>query len=102
MSIGIIVIILIALIVMIWAIMEAKRLRKRLLAIFLIGLVLFAAFTIFFAFKGKQADLKSFSGITDAVKVYFSWYKIFFSNMRTLTGNVVNMNWKGNSTGMTS
>ena len=99
MMIGTALFVIAVLIIGIWVVVEIKRMRHKIFAIFLIAVILFLYFSITTVFKEKQVDLTSVSGISDAVKVYFSWLGGAFSNLKSLTANVINMNWKGNSTG---
>ena len=59
--------------VIVWLVLETKRLKHKLLAVFLIGLLLLTYFSFGIAVKGKDLDFTSFSGINDAGKLYFSW-----------------------------
>lgn len=99
MSIGVTVFILAGLIAAIWILIEIKRMKHKLFAIFLIALVLFVYFSFTAATNGKEINFKSIDGIKNIVQVYFSWLGGFFSNLKTITSNAIHMNWKGNSTG---
>jgi len=92
--------ILAVLIIAVWLIIEAKRFKHKLFAIFLIGLILFSYFSFISVFKEQQIDFKSISGITSAGKLYFSWLFSVFGNFKTITMNVINMDWKLNETGV--
>lgn len=98
MMIGVTLVIILALIVAIWLAVTVKRVRHKIFAIFLIGLILFLYFSISSVFNGKELDIKDTSGVMDAAKIYFSWLGSFFSNLKSLTADVINMDWKGNST----
>ena len=99
MSIGVTVLIIAALIAAIWIIIEIKRMKHKIFAIFLIAIILFLYFSFTAATNGKQFDFKTFDGIKNAGQIYLSWLGSFFSNVKTLAGNVIHMDWKGNSTG---
>lgn len=99
MSIGVTVLIIAALIAAIWVIIEIKRMKHKIFAIFLIAVILFLYFSFTAATSGKELNLKSIDGIKSAGQIYLSWLGSFFSNVKTLAGNVIHMNWKGNSTG---
>ena len=49
--------------------------------------------------NANSVDLTSASGIFSSVRLYFSWLGHSFDNLQVLTGNVVRMDWFGNSTG---
>ncbi|HLC86851.1 MAG TPA: hypothetical protein VJH65_01070 [Candidatus Nanoarchaeia archaeon] len=82
------------LVVAIWLIVEFKRFRHKFFALLLIGLILFLYFSITSVFSGTDVDYKSFSGLTKATKIYFSWFGSTFGNIKTITGNAINMDWK--------
>jgi len=48
--------------------------------------------------KENNMNLKSFDGIVGAGKLYFSWLGHAFENSRSILGNVIKMDWVGNST----
>lgn len=98
MIIGVALVAVAVLIVAIWGFLGLKRMRHKILAIFLIALTLFAYFSITLAFKEKNVDLESVEGITKATKFYFSWLGYAFTNLKTITAKAIKMNWKGNST----
>ena len=98
MAIGITFLIVAVLVVTIWLVIEVKRFKHKLFAIFLIGLVLFSYFSFTSVFKGQQIDFKSISGITGAGKLYFSWLFSVFGNLKEITANAIHMNWVGNET----
>ncbi len=98
MVIGIALFIILALIVVIWAFIELKRFRHKIFAIFLICLVIFLYLSTTVVFKGKDINLKTVPGITTATKIYFSWLGSIFGNLKTITANAIQMDWKGNQT----
>ncbi|MBU1136038.1 MAG: hypothetical protein KJ559_00830 [Nanoarchaeota archaeon] len=98
MVIGITLLIIGILIAAIWIIIEFKRLKHKLFAIFLIGLILFAYLSFTFTFKGQDLDFKTIPGMIEASKLYFSWIGSAFGNMKSITTNAVKMDWGGNET----
>lgn len=82
-----------AIIVVIWVVIEAKRLKHKLLAMFLIGLVLFTYITFAVSFKDKDVDLKTVPGIIDAGKLYTSWLGTLFNNAKSVTAYAAKQNW---------
>lgn len=96
MAIGITIFIVAALVIAIWIVIELKRVRHKIFAMFLIGLILFLYFSSAFVFKEKEVDLQSITGITSAVKVYFSWLGSIFVNLKSITSNAIGMDWEGN------
>lgn len=81
-----------------WFMLEYKRLKHRIFAIFLIVIILFMYFSFLIAFKGKEIDYKSVSGIIEAGKVYMNWLFFASGNFKSITTNAIQMDWKGNIT----
>jgi len=89
-------ILLIVLIIAIWLFIEFKRFRHKIVAVFLILLIVFTYFSFASVIKGKGLDLKSVDGMKQASKLYFLWLGNAFKNLKVVTSNVINMDWKGN------
>ena len=98
MQIGLIVAIVGAIVIGAWALLEFKRMKHKIMAVFLIFLFLFIYFSFTSAFKGKEIDFSNVGGISKAVKTYFSWIVFAFNNVKTITTNAIHMNWQGNKT----
>jgi hypothetical protein len=96
--VSITLILIIALIAAIWLFIEFKRFRHKLLAIFLIVLILFTYVSFSAVIKGKNLDLKTFSGMKEAGNLYVIWLGNAFNNIKVVTSNVIHMNWKVNET----
>ncbi|HTY43748.1 MAG TPA: hypothetical protein VMC80_00710 [Patescibacteria group bacterium] len=88
-GVGIAIGVILALIVIIWVSAEFKRAKHKFLAIFLVAVILFIYFSATSVFSGKNVDLKSIGGITDAFKIYFSWLGSAFGSVQTFTSNAV-------------
>ena len=102
MVIGTTVFILVILIVTIWVIIEVKRFKHKLLAIFLIGLVLFSYFSFSVVIKQhKDINFSTPSGMLRASELYFSWLGSLFGNIKQVTTNAIHMNWSGETTNST-
>jgi hypothetical protein len=98
MGVGITIFIIAALVIAIWVIVELKRVRHKIFALFLIGLILFLYFSSTFVFKGHDIDFKTIPGLTTAGKLYFTFLSSIFVNVKTITTNAIRMNWQGNET----
>ncbi len=83
-----------AIIIAIWVIIEVKRFKHKIFAIFLMILVVFLYFGAFAVFQDREVDLGSVSGVMDATKVYFSWMVNIFGNFKTLTAGAIQLDWK--------
>lgn len=95
MAIGITVLVVGILIVVIYLLVEVKRLRHKMFAIFLIVMILFTYLSFAAVLNNKDIDYKSASGMATAGKLYFSWLGSIFGNFKTLTANAIGMDWKG-------
>jgi glucan phosphoethanolaminetransferase (alkaline phosphatase superfamily) len=86
-------IVVLVLIVAIWLIIEFKRFRHKILAVFLIILVLFIYFSFVSVVKKNDIDLKTMDGIKEAGKFYLLWFGNAFKNVKVITANAVNLSW---------
>ena len=77
----------------IWIFVELKRFRHKIWAVFLIALILFSYFGFVIAIKDKGLNLKSVDGLRTAGKLYWGWLGTVFKNTKTITGNIVNLDW---------
>lgn len=84
------------LIIVIWVAIVIKRMKHKMFAVFLIGLLLFFYFSFNLVFQGKNVDFKSISGVTEAGRIYLSWLGTIFTNAKSITMNAIKMDWKGN------
>jgi hypothetical protein len=82
----------------IWLIIEFKRMRHKILAIFLIVLILFTYFSFSAVIKEKNLDLKTFDGMKEAGRLYFLWIGNAFTNVKVITSNAINLSWGVNET----
>jgi len=98
MVIGITILVIAVVIVAIWVIIEMKRLKHKLFAVFLIGLILFGYFSFTFSLRGQETDFKTIPGVIEASKIYFSWLGAVFGNMKLITTNAIKMDWESNET----
>jgi hypothetical protein len=98
MAFGTIILISAILIIAIWMIFGFKRVKYKLLALFLIALILFSIFSFNSAFKGKDFSVNNASDLGKVIKVYFSWLGNIFNNFKAISGQAVKMDWKSNNT----
>ncbi len=95
--IGGILFIVVILIVVVWLLIELKRMRHKFFAIFLIILILLAYISFAVVFKDKEIDFKTVSGVINAGKIYFGWLSSVFGNLKTITTYAIKMNWGNES-----
>ena len=91
--IGIILIIVSILVLGIWIMVELRRFKHQLCAFVLIALSLFAYISFTLTTRNHDIDYTSFSGITEAVKIYFSWLGSVFVNIRSIVGHAIGLDW---------
>lgn len=82
------------LIVAIWVIIEIKRLKHKLFAIFLIAFILFGYISFTFVLRGQDIDFKTVPGLFQASKLYMAWIGSIFSNLKSITTYAVDQEWK--------
>lgn len=94
MAIGVTFIIIAVVIVGIWILIEAKRMKHKIFAVFLILLILFTYISFAAVMRNNDIDLKSPSGLATAGKLYLSWLGGIFHNMKTITAYAFKQDWK--------
>jgi len=87
------VIILLLAVLGIWILIEVKRMRHKLFAIFLIVLILVTYLSVSNIIKKNDIDIKTADGFAKTTKIYFSWLGSAFLNMKSITTNAVKMDW---------
>ena len=104
MEIGVTVFVITILIAAIWIVIEIKRMKHKLFAIFLIGLILFAYLSFTFVLKGEDMNYKTFEGAKKASQIYFSWLGSVGGNMKSITNYAIKQDWskENSSSGNTS
>ncbi len=78
-----------------------KYVEHKVIVILLVLLFVFifiSFVTIAGTVKSHGIDYKTPQGLIEIGKVYMSWISQVFTNLKTVTGNVVNLNWQGNFT----
>ena len=87
-------IIIIILLILVFAFLKMRHIKHKFIAIFIIILLIFFYTSASSLFSGQNIDWKSFSGLEKASHLYFSWLANSFSNLKSLTGNAVKMDWQ--------
>jgi len=85
-------------VVIIFLLVKARYVKHKLVWVLIFVLVFF--FYVSFVWSGisKNVDLRTFEGVKTAGTVYFAWLTNAFGNIKTITGEVINMNWNINRT----
>lgn len=94
MAIGVTFIIIAVVVVAIWLIIEAKRMKHKIFAIFLIALIIFSYISFSVVIKRNDVDLKTTGGWKIAGKLYMSWLGTVFQNVKAITVYAINQDWK--------
>jgi len=89
MYILLVAIIVIALLVM----LKLAHFKHKIFLIVIVSLFLFLYATVAVVSKSNDFDFSTPSGLVDAGKIYFSWLGQGFGNLKTITGNVLSMDW---------
>ena len=87
------------LIFLVFAFIRFKHIKHKIFTVLLIIFVLLFYVTMSQLVSKAQANLTTFDGIVQVLKIYFSWLFTVFSNMQQLAGQAVNADWQGNLTG---
>jgi len=83
-------------VLLIAAVMAIKlnHLRHRVWIILVIVVALFIYISTAIVYKENQLKVESTQDFFDAARIYLGWLGNGFQNLKSLTGNAVNMDWK--------
>ncbi len=81
------------LVFVLWGMIEVNKVKHKIYAIVLIGILLFIFISGTTVFKNKNIDFTSVDGIFQAGKIYFSFLGNIGKNVFSITANAVNMDW---------
>ncbi len=73
--------------------MRAREITHRLSIATIVLLIIFFYVSFSLALKGKDINYKSVEGLKEAVGIYFSWLSNFIGNVKTITAQIISMNW---------
>ena len=90
--------VIVLLIIAVWIIVEIRRFRHKIFAVFLILLILFLYISTVVVFNEQELDLTSFSGVVSATKLYLSWLASAGDNLKTMAANAIKLEWGFNNT----
>ena len=91
-------VIVVFILVLLWF-FKARHMKNKVYAIAVVLMLLFFYTTFSNVINDNQIDVKSFDGVISAGKLYFSWLGNAIKNIAVIGGNVVKMDWAGNTTG---
>lgn len=87
------IILLFLLVAGIWLIVEFKRFKHKIFAVFLIVLILLTYFSFNTVIVKNNIDLKTSDGIKEAGHLYLVWLGGAFNNVKEITANAVHLDW---------
>ncbi|HKL23437.1 MAG TPA: hypothetical protein VJ895_01670 [Candidatus Nanoarchaeia archaeon] len=93
MALGVTFFVVAFLVIAIWIIIEFKRLKHKLFAFFLIGLIIFTYFSFTASIKGHEVDFSKPSGMLEAGKLYLAWLGGIFNNFKSITAYAFKQDW---------
>jgi disulfide bond formation protein DsbB len=92
-TLGIVLFVIGVIILFVWLTNTISNVKYKIFAIFLIALILFTYISFSITIRDQNIDLKTFSGLTTATKLYFSWLASVFGNLKDITTNAIKMDW---------
>lgn len=95
MAIGVMFFVVAVAVIAVWIIIEAKRLKHKVLAIVLIALILFTYISFSVVLKGTNTDFKTVNGLVTAGKLYTIWLGNVFKNLKSITAYASQQDWRG-------
>ncbi len=84
---------IIIIVLALFALLKMSHFRHRLTTIVIVCLFLFIYVSFSVVANNNSVDLSTASGLFQASKIYFSWFGQAFGNMKSITGNVIGMDW---------
>ena len=94
MAIAITMIIVAVAIIAIWTLIELKRFKHKIFAIFLVVLILLAYVSFAMVFKDQEINWKDPSDLKKATGLYFSWLGSIAGNFKSMTSHAIHMDWQ--------
>jgi hypothetical protein len=82
------------LVILAFFVVKMRHVKHKFTLVFIIILALFFYFSFSLVSKHYNLDFSSTNGFSKSLKVYFGWLANGFHNLKDITGNVVNMDWK--------
>lgn len=86
----------IVLVIVIFMLIKADHVRNKTLWIFIIGAAIVLIIGFIISISGRNIDFNSVNGIKLAGQLYMGWLSNTFNNVKTLTGQAIKMDWRGN------
>ncbi len=90
-------VILVVLVLVVAAFLKFRHMKHRFFLIIILLLLIFIYTTMSNVIKNNNLNVTTMNGMVTAGKLYFSWLGHIFGNVKDVTGDVIKMNWAGNS-----
>ena len=74
--------------------LKTVHLKDRIVWSIVLAIIGFLALGYWLVLSDKNIDFGSAEGLQTTVKLYFGWFANMFDNVKTLTGEAINMDWK--------
>ncbi len=84
--------------VLLYIFISFKHLKQRYVAILIVTFLLFFYVSYSRVTEDKDVDYTSIAGLEKGARLYFTWLSQVFNNFRSITGNVIRMDWSNNET----
>lgn len=97
MEIGSTLFTVLVIIIAVWLIIEVVKLRHKLIAVLIIGLLLFTYFSFTGVIDNNDVEINSFGDFFKAGKIYFNWLTTLFNNIKLITTHAISLDWLGNN-----
>ncbi|MBS3066313.1 hypothetical protein J4205_00675 [Candidatus Pacearchaeota archaeon] len=88
------IILIVILIGLIFLFVKLKYIKHKLVWILLLVFVLAVYLGFILSIAGQNVDLKTPEGAKLAIKLYLGWVGNSFTNLKSLTGQAVKLDWK--------
>jgi len=94
MTFGVMFFVVAVAVIAIWIIIETKRLKHKIFAIVIIGLILFTYISFTVVLRNTDTDVKTVNGLMTAGKLYGIWLGNIFHNIKSVTSYASKQDWK--------
>lgn len=81
---------------------KAKYFKHKLFWILILCTAVFVYISFTISIAGQGVNLDSIEGLQKAWTIYYAWMGNSFSNVKSISGNAVKMDWKVNATSILS
>ena len=96
-SIGLIVILVLAVMLLV-VLFKLREIKHHIGLVVIISVLLFFAITFTKVYNDNKADLPTFEGLTEVIKIYSVWLATASGNFFKIAGYAVQQDWSVNTT----